>query len=101
VYIRIAKDKKQKKAARKRLLQGIEQITQQLDKESANEQELLEQWTERILSAQIEDKKLILAVSELRVEQCESVLRSFDRTKKVMEAVLEALTEKIDQRQTG
>jgi hypothetical protein len=93
VYIRIAKDKKQRRASRERLAKAISEVATKLADERSKEQSLHHEWNERALAAAIEDKKLIGAVSELRTEQCHAVLRSLERTKKVLDAVSDALSE--------
>lgn len=101
VYIRLAKNRKLRESARERLVRAIREISDQLERESINEKELHCEWSERGLAAEIGGTKLIAAVSELRTEQCETVLASLERTSKVLDGVASALTVPAERRQSS
>lgn len=91
VYIRIAKSKKHSRKWQTKLVARINGIQQILEDETGREKLLHAEWSEHALAAEIENKKLVHTVAELRAKQCELVLTSLQRTHNVLNAVVEAL----------
>lgn len=100
VYIRLAKNKKQRPSAQERLARAIRHIIESLDEVTTDEKQLHDEWNERALAAETEGKKLIYAVSKLRKEQCEIVLHSLERTTRVLDAVCAAFDETTERRRS-
>lgn len=71
VYIRIAKSKKHSRKWQTKLVARINGIQQILEDETGREKLLHGEWSEHALAAEIENKKLVHTVAELRAKQSE------------------------------